>query len=175
MAFDICRINKKSDLGCYMIKRRGYIYIYTVILAIFLAAGAGFYLKNKKKIDARKINFIIITVDSLRPDHLGCYGYNRNTSAAIDKLSRQGTRFTQAISAGAWTFDSVPSILTGTYSFVHKFDFGGSNSIDPSIKTLPQELSVKNYQTAIWSNHPAIKYMDIKNTFQEVYTESLLE
>lgn len=158
-----------------MRRKRDYIIIYTIITAILLISSGIICLQRKKRFAAKKTNFIIITIDSLRPDHLGCYGYDRNTSPAIDKLSRESTRFTQAISAGGWTFESVPSILTGTYSFIHKFDFGGSNSIDPSIKTLSQELSVKNYQTAIWSNHPAIKYMDIKNTFQEANAESLLE
>ena len=63
---------------------------------------------------------IIIIIDALRADHLGCYGYERNTSPNIDRLSKEGIRFTQAITAGGWTPESVPSILTGTYSSTHR-------------------------------------------------------
>lgn len=44
-----------------------------------------------------KPNILIITLDALRPDHLGCYGYKRNTSPNIDKLAQEGVKFTQAI------------------------------------------------------------------------------
>lgn len=124
---------------------------------------------------AKKINIILISVDSLRYDHLGCYGYYRHTSPNIDKLSRESVRFNQAVSPGGWTWESIPSILTGTYSYVHKVYHGYPNLINPSVKTLAQELQSGNYQTAIFSNHLALKYMDVKNGFSEVYTEQELE
>jgi len=56
-------------------------------------------------------NVILITVDCLRPDHLGCYGYKGNTSPNIDKLATKGIRYTQAISNGGQTPFSFPSIM----------------------------------------------------------------
>ena len=72
------------------------------------------------KIEIVPSQIILIVIDALRPDHLSCYGYQRNTFPNIDKLSEEGTRFTQAITAGGWTVESVPSILTGTYPLTHQ-------------------------------------------------------
>jgi arylsulfatase A-like enzyme len=55
---------------------------------------------------------ILITVDTLRPDHLGAYGYERPTSPAIDRLAREGTLFETAIAQAPWTLPSVASLVT---------------------------------------------------------------
>ena len=57
------------------------------------------------------MNVLLITIDSLRADHLGCYGYSRNTSPNIDKLAKKGVLFLQAISNGGGTPEAFPSIL----------------------------------------------------------------
>ncbi len=56
-------------------------------------------------------NIILITIDSLRFDHLGCYGYPRNTSPNIDNLASKGALFLEAISNGGVTASAFPSIL----------------------------------------------------------------
>ena len=53
----------------------------------------------KKTVKHGNPNIILIVVDALRSDHLGCYGYRRNTSPNIDRLSQDGIKFTRAISA----------------------------------------------------------------------------
>ncbi len=58
-------------------------------------------------------NLIVICIDTLRADHLGCYGYRRNTSPNIDRLAREGVRFEQAHSHSSFTRESVSTILTG--------------------------------------------------------------
>jgi arylsulfatase A-like enzyme len=72
-------------------------------------------------------NVLLITVDTLRPDHLGCYGYGRPTSRFIDTLARRGVVFSQAITAAGRTVQSFPSILTGVYPMVHGLRFEGQN------------------------------------------------
>ncbi len=67
----------------------------------------------------RPANVLLLTVDTLRPDHLGCYGYRRETSRFIDTLARRGVVFKQAITAAGRTVQSFPSILTGVYPMVH--------------------------------------------------------
>lgn len=61
------------------------------------------------------MNFLILSIDCLRPDHMSCYGYERNTTPNIDKLALLGTRFTNAYSPSSHTPEAVPAILTGKY------------------------------------------------------------
>jgi arylsulfatase A-like enzyme len=72
-------------------------------------------------------NVLLITVDTLRPDHLGCYGYRRPTSRYIDTLARRGVVFKQAITAAGRTVQSFPSILTGVYPMVHGLRYEGQS------------------------------------------------
>ncbi len=60
-------------------------------------------------------NVLLITVDTLRADHLGAYGYPRPTSPRIDKLAKEGVVFEQARSQGPMTCFSVPVLATGRY------------------------------------------------------------
>jgi arylsulfatase A-like enzyme len=64
-------------------------------------------------------NVLLITIDTLRPDHLGCLGYARRTSPHLDALARRGVVFRHAITAAGRTVQSFPSILTGVYPPVH--------------------------------------------------------
>ena len=59
-----------------------------------------------------KKNMILITVDCLRADHLGCMGYKKNLTPNIDELASKGTLFTNAIANGFNTLYSVSSFLT---------------------------------------------------------------
>ena len=58
-------------------------------------------------------NVLLIVVDTLRSDHLGCYGYPRETSPNIDRLSAQSVRYVRAQSQAPWTTPSIGSRLFG--------------------------------------------------------------
>ena len=60
-------------------------------------------------------NVVWICMDALRADHLGCYGYARPTSPAIDRLAGGGTVLENNFSQCAYTWYSVPSFMTGRY------------------------------------------------------------
>ncbi len=64
-------------------------------------------------------NVLLITIDTLRADHLGSYGYHRDTSPAIDALASRSVLFERAISTSATTLPSHLSILTGLYPHQH--------------------------------------------------------
>lgn len=144
--------------------------IFIVMITFFLNCAVLNSHAQGSKAPVKK-NVIIIVIDALRPDHLGCYGYSRNTSPNIDKLAGEGISFTQAIAPGGWTFESVPSILTGTYSFVHQIRDSSLAPMNHNIKTLSQELSTHNYQTVIFSNQPSLKYIETSNYFQELFLD----
>jgi len=60
-------------------------------------------------------DILLITIDALRADHLGCYGYERNTSPTLDRLAREGVRFEFAYAPTPHTSYSVVSLMTGKY------------------------------------------------------------
>jgi len=64
-------------------------------------------------------NMLLLTVDSFRPDYLGCYGHRRAITPNIDRLAGEGVLFTRAYSTAAWTNPSLVSLLTGLYPSVH--------------------------------------------------------
>jgi arylsulfatase A-like enzyme len=96
-------------------------------------------------------NVILITIDALRPDHLGCYGYKRNTSPNIDKLAQEGVMFTQAIAQAPWTVPSVVSILTSTYPFEHRVNDFGIN-FPAELTSLSDILKTYGYISGCMSN-----------------------
>ncbi len=65
------------------------------------------------------VNLILITIDTLRADHLGCYGYFRDTSPAIDNLAGESILFERCIVPLATTLPSHTSLLTSTYPIEH--------------------------------------------------------
>jgi len=145
-------------------KKRIALYITIIITACVYSHLHAGYARNP-----RHINVMVIVIDALRHDHLGCYGYERNTTPNMDKLASEGTRFAQAISAGSWTAESVPSILTGTYPPTHQIrDWNGI--LNREVGTLAEELSAKGYQCVFWGNHRLLRKIDIHAGFNKVYS-----
>ena len=72
----------------------------------------------RKQPRGRRPNIILIVVDTLRADHVGCYGYQRDTTPNIDRLAREGILFRNAISAAPWTLPSIATLVTSQYPCV---------------------------------------------------------
>jgi arylsulfatase A-like enzyme len=64
-------------------------------------------------------NLLIITLDTTRPDHLGCYGHERNTSPEIDRVAADGVVYTRAFSTSSWTLPAHASLFTGKFPWSH--------------------------------------------------------
>jgi arylsulfatase A-like enzyme len=91
-------------------------------------------------------NLILISIDSLRADHLGSYGYSRNTSPSIDALAGEGTVLENAIAQSSWTLPSHASLLTSLYARTHGAD-GASKAIASDTPTLALALQGVGYET----------------------------
>jgi len=81
------------------------------------------------------INVILLTIDSLRPDHLGCCGYKKMTSPNIDAIAEHGQLFRRAFSQSAWTIPGIMSILTSLQPPVHEVDERGK-TLNPALTTI---------------------------------------
>ena len=91
-------------------------------------------------------NILFISVDTLRRDHLGCYGYGPDTSPNIDALARDGTVFDNAISSSSWTLPAHASMLTGLYPAFHGLQDDGVK-LGPQVVTLAESLQAAGYHT----------------------------
>lgn len=101
---------------------------------------------------AARPNILLVVIDTLRADHLGCYDYARPTSPAIDSLSRQGVTFDAAYTTAPWTLPAFASLLTSRYPWEH----GASNDffpVDPALPTVARELKRAGYETAAFVSH----------------------
>ncbi len=99
-----------------------------------------------------KPNILLITIDSLRADHLSLYGYFRETTPNLEKLAAEGAYYENAFSPANWTGAAVASILTGLYPTCHGF----SNQryyLDPDVESLATILQKRGYHTGCFSNN----------------------
>lgn len=96
-------------------------------------------------------NILLLTIDTLRRDRLGCYGHVGQLTPNIDRLAREGLRFQTAITAGSWTQGAFPAIVTATHAATHGGCLGRLSSERPS----PVEaLARHGYNTAAFSTNP---------------------
>ncbi|MGA1791035.1 MAG: tetratricopeptide repeat protein [bacterium] len=94
------------------------------------------------------VNFLLITIDTIRPDHIGCYGYDRIKTPHIDRLAEKGILFENAFSPVPITLPSHTSILTGTYPGFHGIRNNGTYAVSDAAVTLAELLKDEGYATA---------------------------
>jgi arylsulfatase A-like enzyme/tetratricopeptide (TPR) repeat protein len=93
------------------------------------------------------LNIVLLTIDTLRADHLECYGYDKVKTPHINRLAAEGTRFRDVISPTPLTLPAHSSIFTGTYPLFHGVRDNGGFYLDPKHVTLAEVLKEKGYQT----------------------------
>ena len=98
-------------------------------------------------------HIVIIAIDSLRADHLGCYGYHKATSPAIDALARESIVFDRAFAAGIPTMPSFTTLYTGLHPYRHGIvAHTGRRQLSAEILMLPQLAHQRGYLTAACDN-----------------------
>jgi arylsulfatase A-like enzyme len=93
-------------------------------------------------------NVLVITVDTLRSDHLSGYGYNRPTSPNIDLIAREGVLFQGAFAVASWTMPSHESMLTGLYPHEHQAQ---ERQVKNGWLTIGEALMSHGYRTGAFS------------------------
>jgi len=100
--------------------------------------------------DEEKINLLILGIDSLRADHMSCYGYHRLTTPHIDKIAEEGVLFENAFSPYIPTTPGYTTMLSGMDVMSHQVvSLRPKGPLDPDIRLLPEILREKGYVSAL--------------------------
>jgi len=91
-------------------------------------------------------NVVLISLDTLRPDHLGCYGYSRDTSPNIDALAQDSVLFLNTFATSPWTLPSHVSLMTSLNCINHQV-YQSDQTMDPSLKPLADFLRESGFTT----------------------------
>jgi arylsulfatase A-like enzyme len=131
-------------------------------LALTLAGAAGCDRSEDKAAgvaeatgNSDRPNVLLISIDTLRYDHLGCYGYERDTSPNIDRIAEEGVLFENMISSTSWTLPAHACMFTGLADTVH----GATDTdkmLDESRLTLAEHLKAAGYHTAGFFSGPTL-------------------
>ncbi len=107
---------------------------------------------------AKKPNIILIILDTLRSDHMSCYGYPKKTTPNIDAFASEAVQYTHAYPTASWTLPSIASVLTGLYPCghgAHRVKEGGIGKgvipirgLSDDHTTLAEILKKEGYSTA---------------------------
>lgn len=132
------------------------------------------------------MRIIYLDIDSLRPDHMGCYGYHRNTTPNIDKIAAEGARFNQCYTASSPCVPSRASFMSGRFGINHgalthwgpgcEFQYPEGDGHSEDVPFFTRYLRKADYKTVTFSSfgdrHHAWWYFAGWN---EVHTHSLRE
>lgn len=125
------------------------LFVLTVALATFPAAPRDVAALAPASLSAKEAaqpDIILIVVDALRPDHLGCYGYGLPTSPTIDRLAERGILCETAISQASWTKASFACLVTSRYPFQTGVTDWFSVLPD-TVVTMQEVLAANGYET----------------------------
>jgi arylsulfatase A-like enzyme/cytochrome c-type biogenesis protein CcmH/NrfG len=115
-------------------------------LAVLLVALAGTAIWVVRPNARPATNLLLITLDTTRADRLGCYGYERALTPALDRLAEEGLLFEWAYAPAPLTLPSHASLFTGLYPPEHGLRTNGRGRLGGSVPSLPAELKSRGYE-----------------------------
>jgi choline-sulfatase len=123
----------------------------------------------------KPFNVVVVTIDTLRPDRLGCYGNKTIETPNLDLLAAKGILFENAVSQTPLTPPSHASIFTGRYPYAHGVRDIGGFVLDPSQVTLAEILKDRGWKTAAFVGAPVLKRMIGLNQGFDIYDDRMPE
>ncbi len=162
-----------------MIKSRPQLKSFVCVASAFLLGATASpvpgprMLHDLSKPSSNSASVLLITIDTLRADHLGCYGYSRIETPNIDRLAAGGMRFENAYAQAPITLPSHAVILTGTYPMFNGVRDFTSPGLPTSIPTLAEILRRQGYRTAAFVSSFVLNSMWGLNRGFEVYDDNV--
>jgi choline-sulfatase len=123
---------------------------FTFLALTFLTLAAGCRSRGSQSglaEQSSRSNVLLVTIDTLRADHVGSYGYREASTPTIDALARRGVRFETAVAHAPLTGPSHASILTGQTPLGHGFRNNSGFILAPGAKTVAQDFRTAGYHT----------------------------
>jgi choline-sulfatase len=121
----------------------------------------------------RPLNLLLVTIDTLRADRLGCYGYSRGETPNLDELARRGTLLENAITPTPLTAPSHASMFTGLYPNAHKVRDTGGFILHAPQQTLAEILRRQGRDTAAFVGSSVLKRQFGFNAGFAVYDDEM--
>jgi choline-sulfatase len=115
-----------------------------VVVALAIAAGVWWAYRSAQR---ARPNVLIVTIDTLRADHVGVYGSKTARTPTLDRLAAEGLRAADAIAQAPITMPSHASLFTGLYPPAHGVRDNGTAALPDSVVTLAERLSGAGYTT----------------------------
>lgn len=164
---------KRADwagiLGLLAKRRSERMVVPVIVLLVVLNVG----LAIDKRLNAPDSpSVLLIGIDTWRADHVGAYGYIRDTTPSIDRMAEQGARFRNAFSTTSWTLPSFHSILTGLYQGSHGV-IDGQHRLAHRYNTFAEVLRERGYTTAGFISGTYLKRVFGFDQGFDVYEESV--
>ncbi|MDP8214639.1 MAG: sulfatase-like hydrolase/transferase [Candidatus Euphemobacter frigidus] len=120
---------------------------FLISIAVIALAAVIWLLRTKG--ERRELpNLLLITMDTTRADHLGCYGYAAARTPSLDELAESGVRFSRFFCNVPLTLPSHATMMTGLYPPEHGCRVNGAHVLSEEIPTLAEVFSSHGYQTA---------------------------
>ena len=119
-------------------------------------------------------NILLISVDTLRADHVSWHGYPRDTTPALARLARRGVVFEQAMSTSSWTLPAHGSLLTGLYPSAHAAQDDGSR-LAAAVPTLAGMLRAAGFRTFAVVSHVYVASPFGFDRGFDVFDDSMIE
>ena len=140
---------------------------------LFAALPVGCARRPGPPVAAERPNVLLVTIDTLRADHVGCYGHAGASTPTLDGLAARGVRFATAVAHAPLTGPSHASVLTGLTPLGHGFRDNGGFALPASVKTAAETFRGAGYRTAAFvSGFPLDRRFGFDRGF-EVYDDHL--
>ena len=141
---------------------------------LLLIAANSIHWTHKGFFNPRTPNVLLVVADTLRADHLSCYGYPRPTSPNIDRFAQEGVLFERHMSNAPWTKPSMGTIFTSLYPHEH-LAFSWNDRLSDSSVTLAEIFLNRNYSTMAVQTNPCLSKEDNFSQGYQEYIELPLE
>lgn len=119
-----------------------------ILLLVIIVGGVGWLFLTPGSTGKEPVNIVLVSIDTCRPDHLGCYGYQRKTTPNIDAFAKEGILFENVITPIPNTLPAHCSMLTGTVPPYHGVHDNHNYRLPKSNVTLAEVLREHGYTTA---------------------------